>query len=123
MADKTAGVDWLDNLVNELLQQNTNAAPDTVGVQPTDTVPLGSSDLVDMTMELPPDDKLASADSIHTDLARKLNITDLTTKSDLLPVRKKVDSDVEEVDPDHSSVKRKLNFTDLTKIDSPAVEK
>ena len=122
MADKTS-VDRLDNLVNELLQRNTNAAPDMVGLQPTDALPLGSSDLVDMTMESPQEDKVASADLIHTDVARKININDLTTKSDSPAVGKKVESDVEEVDPDHGSVKRKLNFTDLTKSDLPAVGK
>ena len=122
MADKT-GVDWLDNLVNEqLLQQNTNAAPDTVGVQPTETLPLlGSSGVLDMTMESPQDDKVASADLIHTDLARKLHVTDLTNMTESPAVRKKPDSDVEEVlNPDHITVKRKLNFSDLTKSDSPA---
>jgi hypothetical protein len=43
MADKTSSGDWLDNLVNELVQQNTNAAAVMVGVQPTDTSPLGKA--------------------------------------------------------------------------------
>jgi hypothetical protein len=146
MADKTAGVDWLDNLEKELLQQSTNVAPDRVGVQPTDMMPLGSSDLVDMMIELPPDDKVAikyhrfdnqewfaccwkkvdsdveEVNPDHGSVKRKLNFTDLT-KIDSPAVGKKADSDVEEVDPDHVSVKRKLNFTDLTKSDSPAVGK
>ena len=89
MADKTGG-DWLDNLVNELVPQNTNAAADTVGVQPTDTSPLVTSEINDMTIESAQDDKVASTDLIDGNLVRQLNFTDMTMKSDSPAVGKRL---------------------------------